>query len=1175
MSSWPDASQARTDWARSLAGPPTSRSRHRICFLGAYRAEPTVPGSSEAAHSARRAKLKRYAPRLVPLYDRARQVEACTRVEDAMALGHWVRELLDGLLLKAGQTLQLGDAVQDNKELRNGITSLRTMLEKAPPTNAESLRSQVLKALESFGVLDTPPDTAERFKPVAVSLGFETSKDPSDVATLAHRARGLASNALHIAEETREGAQILAARSAWESFGWFLDAMETDFTPRLQNLQAIIERANGEEPARPGDLDALRVTLRDADANRHFFLGLTRPAWLTTLQKAKLLEAPPSNSNLQRWWAGEYIINVAKQAPQLAVSTFLQLAGTASDPVIDSVGRRLALQIPGDAYSKPLHRRILAGVSSISGDTSGFRGYGHEAALLVPHLLRENQTGRGSHLFEALVEPRRIANDEGPFEVRRTVAALEYWDLSTMAKASVEAMGTQSSSALWNALVTSIERHLSIVYGDQANGRKRDRLFGGRRKWDEEDRGYEDTTQIILRTLYRESRRLINAGHQRRKVVDSMLARQWSSFQRLAYRLVADEVKGLEELALSLLLEPGRFEDGSIREDYAGLVNATAPYLTEAQRKQYCELVDRQINLHDLKREVDETRPGHGISEGRLQDEVARDRRNRLAPMQGYLPEPWRKSFDDSVARFGKPRFVYGDFELGDGGWVQPAKLAELNTDEILGQLRNADNSLEVRLEPFGDLYSGFSQAVQRRPDLLAPTFAAAVPPKWRGALLDGLTELARVPEVDANALLPSFRVVLADFDTSDDSLASSLIRAANELIKRPDVARSDVEACIIKIEEIAHRAADPEIDSEWDAVDIVINRTKTRALEAILEIQRRARADAPAHTWAGPAARESMLRLLEAWPPDSPALAALVGHRFSLLCFLDQPWALQLGTRLLRSQHARCRRAFWVSMIAWNPIYDIFVEAFDREYRAAFTEPAGEADRGRRHQYDEHLGQHAAAAWYRGLGTKETRHAIWDATPQLAQRILFDIGVSLKQTPAPGPQPLMEHIVTLVEHYMERAGRGELEMRSGALHILENQAHFTEDQRMRWHAAVLLHGKDVHVDEKMLQAIQSARDTCPDEAGRAFALALERSEHYVLRDILPSVAETLQWYAAHGALPVQTQMLKAVDTLVRRGMVGFQPVYEALKQAVLREEEYPATGNLVAPPAGPDKVGP
>jgi hypothetical protein len=316
---------------------------------------------------ARAVRLAKLDKRLAPLYVRAVKHRDAATPADAMHCAHLVREIMDGCLTAVGQVPVNDQVLPRLKKMQGSVDTIIAEMEAGPTLTGDDVRTRLLSSLKA---LRTPSERVvempEMMKVVVREMGLADPSRQEAVAQIAAAARKQANPNLHLGEKNRdEPARRRGAQQCLATLELFLDAVDSAFTPKLTAMKAFQDRANAGEAFSKDDCKQLAALLASDDAIRHFFLGLKRVECLPGLRGARLIapRAPTVSTNTgesldPRWWAGEYLLNMATDHPKEVVDAVLDQAGESISQSVSSVIRRLAIKLPPAEYRR-LHDRVL------------------------------------------------------------------------------------------------------------------------------------------------------------------------------------------------------------------------------------------------------------------------------------------------------------------------------------------------------------------------------------------------------------------------------------------------------------------------------------------------------------------------------------------------------------------------------------------------------------------------------------------------------------------------------------------------------------------------------------------------------------------------------------------------------------------------------------------------
>ncbi|HEX5924845.1 MAG TPA: hypothetical protein VFY45_13515 [Baekduia sp.] len=663
-----------------------------------------------------------------------------------------------------------------------------------------------------------------------------------------------------------------------------------------------------------GDLRRAMVLWR-GDAEKTFFDNLTSPVWVPLIVEARFLDEPlgievsDEGTRLPYWPVADYLKRVAGEAPDAVLAAIERLGPTENGRVHDDLVQALA-EMPAATAA-----RAVKLVVKWLGQTWG-RFAAESAAGLAERLADGGEPDAALALAKKLVSIQVDVVDRdgglGPRIVFRTVfhGDWEYDDaLSELLPALVAVKPVK--------VVELLAGELSGVLAGECRRRDEEGPEDNSYWWrksiaDHAQDSSRDDARDHLVTLLRDA--AVAAAQTSADAADAVLAaldrQPHLIFRRMTMhlvRVVEAPGSGFGERRRRDLLDRSRFDSPAYRNEYFHLAHDRFGELSEEDQGVVFGWIDEGPDLIGWE--------GRGPGPPTEEEKAERAdwwRYERLTPLEPHLTGARAAQYAGYVERFGKladPDIVNPIYV----GWSQPSAryspgdLKAMSPDDLITAITTyVPDTDSFPPEAENGLASVLSTAIGEDPAYWKPflvTVAERLPDAYVGAALDALSMPKDGADDDWDPILALAEHALQR-DGGDEQ--RRLARAAGRAVEAAVRSINDASAQSARVAQIMRLLRrlldDPDPNASLDAsyatrpVSGALNAVRPRALEALVNLALRLRADARTITHPSlahmPEVQELLERHLDPDQEPSPLVRAEYGARLGQLLYLDQPWA-------------------------------------------------------------------------------------------------------------------------------------------------------------------------------------------------------------------------------------------------------------------------------------------
>lgn len=166
------------------------------------------------------------------------------------------------------------------------------------------------------------------------------------------------------------------------------------------------------------------------------------------------------------------------------------------------------------------------------------------------------------------------------------------------------------------------------------------------------------------------------------RVVESLDAKCWMIFRRIAMQLLCDSEDPPQELVAQKLLDDGLWDNDTTKREYFLLAETHGTLLSADQRKEIVRKIEAGPDLAGLEE----------LEQGRLERLVRAWRWRRLVPFREILPAQLQRESDELVSKLGEPVDEAPSAFARSVTSVSPIEQGELQSksiEEIIAYLRD------------------------------------------------------------------------------------------------------------------------------------------------------------------------------------------------------------------------------------------------------------------------------------------------------------------------------------------------------------------------------------------------------------------------------------------------------------------------------------------------------
>jgi hypothetical protein len=843
-----------------------------------------------------------------------------------------------------------------------------------------------------------------------------------------------------------------APRPFGPAFSIYFDDFESILDYVLNRMEANyawvfvrVDDLAAKSPAQKADLDLLLTSVpQDVVALGRFFERVSDPSWLRLIRERGMFGSPPEPEinfeegtvSFPPWPQSHFLVRMAPEVPDDVVEIVNNIPPTdniyANAAIVD-VARAVPIGKVDDLVPRlitalnakyrmvfPFRMAELIGELSGSGDHTSAMELARAILSFEEQPLPPEEDANSARL-RSIREPRLRVEEHlyGEIlqrQVPRLVQAVGMPALDMLASLLEEAIVISSSEEM-------IEGHI-----DFSSIWCREVAPEGLSN----DLGMKTHLTSALRDA--SVSRVEAAPRELRLLVESLEARQWSIFRRLALNLL--RVHGAIDTSLvqERLIDPSIFSDFQLRPEYEKVLAGHFSALTEEAQLSILAMIEAEP---DIDRHARWVRGMHGREpmDDETQAFVEMALLERLTPIADLLPEPWTTRYQQYLEAHGPHSSRVPPTSGGFIGERSPAtaeELAGLDVDALVGYLDSFEPTGAFFDPSKTGLASRLMDVVTADPNRYLP-FAErfeALDIEYVNGVLNGLVRaVMNGTEVDWDAVLGFCDTIVSKpRDPTGDEvgsrwgwtrlevvrLLSTGLGSAHPLLPEHE---DHVLSIFERISDDPHPTPADEAESSMSPEDLSLNSVRSRAIEAVLEYGVWKYRRDPGASF------DEVIALVDRHldPEVDPSLAVrfMIGRNFSNLIAFDRTWATTAAERIFPADEAL--RPLWSAAwdgYLWRGIHNKPTWlALENQYALAVSRIQPGTEERRQQGRDQSLANHLVNLYWAGeIGLHEglLEDLLAVADESLRRCVLETVGRGIAQNGATIDDVVLERLVGL-----------------------------------------------------------------------------------------------------------------------------------------------------------------
>lgn len=812
---------------------------------------------------------------------------------------------------------------------------------------------------------------------------------------------------------------------------------------------------------------ALRAIEKGYAEYAYFFEQLKSPDWLRPLEERGRFRLPPPPVRGQYirfpvWPESRYLVRMARipEVQETVLRVALAIPVTENSRVHDDLAD-IALSLPPHQSAK-LVPQICAAIPN-----SVMLLLAEKVGDLIVHLARGGDGDAALQLAAAalaLTPDPRFAEAAGEESLvsPEPRAHFRTWYYNRIVDKAVPELVKCSGIEAIRLVCALLDQAIQFSQKEEQEGEE-DYLYI-RHPAIEHGKDHDDIPSLLLCAARDAAEQLAAAEPaQFESVIAVFEEHRWVSFRRLELHLARIFPEEGLALAERTFQDLGVISRGSLRHEAVLLLKAAFPRLTPESQQRVLTWIDAGPSDESMRSWLEFV--GEAVTDDKIRNLIDRKRLDHFSILEGHLPAPYQRTYEDLKARLGTPnppdRVSYPQFgAISAQSPRSTDDLAAIPVEDVLDFLRAWVPGHDIFGPTAEGLGGALTGAVSQRPAEFAAVAERMedLDPTYVRSLLAGLTAVLKRGEawdwgpvlrlaksvVDRGREIPGRKGGLMDADPDwgwTRSAAIDLLSAGFEEADRlPLEYRTLVWEVLQPLTDDPNPGLEDEAGEKFDPSFLSINSTRGRALDAVVDyawwlrrhtdIVRKTEGQPPITFESMPEVREVLDAHLDVEREPTLTIRSVYGRHLTSLAGLDWEWLRNSIRRILPEKTEDPSRftAAWESFISFNrpnttlltelmPAYQRAVAQIE-QFGAMMRHPASPEDR---------LAEHLMVYYW--LGTLEFGSAdglldrFYAAAPdKLRGHATWFIGTSVSHWDEGAPPQVYERLEKLVERRLEIA---------------------------------------------------------------------------------------------------------------------------------------------------------
>jgi hypothetical protein len=943
---------------------------------------------------------------------------------------------------------------------------------------------------------------------------------------------------------------------------------------------------------RPDAVDrALRAIEKGYAEYAYFFEQLKSPDWLRPLEDRGRFRLPPppiregQYIRFPEWPESRYLIRMARipEAQETVLRIALAIPATENSRVHDDLAD-IALSLPPQQSAR-LVPQISAAIPN-----SVMLLLAEKVGDLIVHLARGREGEAALKLAGAALalapDPRfaESADEESLLSPEPQAHVRDWYYNRIVDKAVPELVKCSGIGAV--RLVCKLLDD-AIRYSRKREEDEEEDYLYIRHPAIEHGKNPDDIPSLLLCASRDAAEQLVAAEPaQFQSVITLFAEHKWVSFRRLELhlaRVFLDEGLALAERAFQ---DPGVIRGGSLRHEAVLLLKAAFRRLAPETQERVLAWIDAGPSEESIRSWL-----GDAVTDEKVRNLIDQRRLDQFSIVEGHLPEPYLRTYEDLKARLGTPnppeRVSYPKFGAISAQSPRSTEdLAAMPVEDVFDFLRTWEPGHDIFGPTAEGLGGALTGAVSQRP----AEFAAAaermqgLDPTYVRCLLAGLTAALKRGEawewepvlrlakwvIDQGREIPGRKGGLMDADPDwgwTRTAVIDLLFAGFEQAGRLPLEHRFLAWEVLKpLTDDPNPGLEDEGGEKFDPSFLSINSTRGRALDAVIDYAwwlrgatdaaRKAEGQPPITFDSMPEVRAVLDAHLDVAQEPTLTIRSVYGRHLTSLAGLDWDWLRANVSRILPEGAEDPERftAAWESFVCFNPPNTTLRPVLMPAYRRAVShigQPGGMLHRPE--LPEDRLAEHLMVYYWLGSLEFGSADGLLDsfyatAPDKLRGHAMWFVGTSVSHWDEGAPSQIYDRLRKLVERRLEAARQAANP--ADFVHELANFGWWFASEKFeeRWSLETLLavlqltRKAEGEMDVVKLLAARCAR--YPVECVTCLRLMIEGDrDRWLLLGVENDAMELLRQALRSNNPEAVVSARRLAEDLIARGHFGFRAV--------------------------------
>lgn len=813
---------------------------------------------------------------------------------------------------------------------------------------------------------------------------------------------------------------------------------------------------------------ALREIEKGYAQYQYFFDKLTSPAWLVPLHEHGFFRDPPAPVrdgqyiSFPPWPESRYLVRMARipEAQEAVLRIAQAIPATENSRVHDDLAD-IALALPPPQSAKLAPK--LCGVIPNSVKLL----LAEKVRDLIVHLADGGEGKAALQLAAAALDLRpdpRFAEpaDEESLLSPKPQSHFPNWYYNRIVDEAVPALVNCSGIEAVRLVCKLLDNAIRYPRKREEDWEKD--YLNIRHPAIEHGKVHDDIPSVLLCAARDAAEQLVAAKPDQFPSVIAVFAEhKWVTFRRLELHLARIFLDQGLVVAERFFQDPGKIDDPSLRHEAVLLLKAAFLRLAPETQQRVLSWIDAGPSEESMRSWLEFV--GEQVTDEKIRSLIDRRRLENFSILEGQLPQPYQRTYEDLKARLGTPAPPERVIQT-QAVWVGPQSprstedLAAMTVEDALHFLQTWVSGHEM----FGPSPEGLGRAFTGAVSMWPAEYAAAaermqgLDPTYIRGLFSGLTEALKHDKawewgpvlklakwvVDQGREIPGRTGGLMDADPDWGWTRTAVIDLLSAGFEKPDRLPLEHRALVWDVLQPLTEDPNPGLEDEegekFDPSFLSINSTRGRALDAVIDYAwwlrrltdaaRKADGQPPITFDSMPEVRAVLEARLDVAREPTLTIRSVYGRHLTSLARLDWDWLRANVSRILPEGAGDPERftAAWESFVCFNLPNTTLLPVLMPAYRRAVSQ-IGQPGGMLHHPElpEDRLAEHLMVYYWLGSLEFGSADGLLDAfyataPDKLRGHAMWFVGTSASHWDEGAPPQIFDRLRNLVERRLEAA---------------------------------------------------------------------------------------------------------------------------------------------------------